>query len=180
MTSLEESQLATRVRRTIRDVPDFPSPGIIFKDITPVLADASLMREIVEAMSAPHRSARVSHVVGIESRGFLFGVPIALALEAAFVPARKPGKLPWQTDREGYSLEYGSDALEIHVDALGDGARVLVVDDVLATGGTAAAAVRLCARRGGEICGVSVLTELTFLDGRERLSPTSVSSIVRY
>lgn len=161
--------LVERVARAVRDVPDFPKPGITFKDITPLLADATLLRDVVRAMQAPFATADISHVVAVESRGFLFGVPMALSLGAAFVPVRKPGKLPWRTAREGYALEYGDDAIEIHTDALAPGARVLVVDDVLATGGTAAATCRLVERQGGMVVGVSVLMELGFLRGRDAL-----------
>ena len=161
--------LVERVARAVRDVPDFPKPGITFKDITPLLSDAALLRDVVRAMQAPFATADISHVVAVESRGFLFGVPMALSLGASFVPVRKPGKLPWRTARESYALEYGQDAIEIHSDALTTGARVLVVDDVLATGGTAAAACRLVERQGGLVVGVSVLMELGFLRGRDAL-----------
>lgn len=167
---MTDSDLAARVARAIRDVPDFPKPGITFKDITPLLADAALLRDVVRAMQAPFATASITHVVAMESRGFLFGVPMALELGAAFVPIRKPGKLPWKTAREGYALEYGTDALEIHTDALHPGARVLLVDDVLATGGTAAAAARLVERQGGVVTGLSVLMELAFLRGRDALA----------
>jgi adenine phosphoribosyltransferase len=165
-----DPQLAARVARAIRDVPDFPQPGVTFKDITPLLADAGLLRDVVRAMQAPFATEGITHLVAMESRGFLFGVPMALALGAAFVPVRKPGKLPWKTAREAYALEYGTDALEIHTDALAPGARVLLVDDVLATGGTAAAAARLVERQGGVVVGLSVLLELAFLRGRDALS----------
>jgi adenine phosphoribosyltransferase len=155
--------LALRVQRAIRDVPDFPKPGITFKDITPLLADPVLLQDVVP----------------MESRGFLFGVPMALSLGAAFVPVRKPGKLPWKTAREGYALEYGDDALEIHTDALTPGARVLLVDDVLATGGTAAAAARLVERQGGLVVGLSVLMELAFLRGRDALGERRVETVWR-
>ncbi len=161
--------LVERVSRAIRDVPDFPKPGIIFKDITPVLSDPILLRDVVRAMQAPFATSDISHVVAVESRGFLFGVPMALALGAAFVPVRKPGKLPWRSARESYALEYGNDAIEIHTDALSAGARVLIVDDVLATGGTAAATCRLVERQGGQVIGVSVLMALGFLRGRDAL-----------
>ncbi len=164
-----EAPLVQRVRYAIRDVPDFPKPGIGFKDITPLLADPVLLRDVVRAMQAPFATADVTHVVAVESRGFLFGVPMALSLGAAFVPVRKPGKLPWRTARENYALEYGADAIEMHTDALAPGARVLVVDDVLATGGTAAATCRLVERQGGVVVGVSVLMELGFLRGRDAL-----------
>lgn len=165
---------------SIRDIPDFPTPGIMFKDITPVLADPALMADVIREMSAPFREDAITHVVAIESRGFIFGMPIALHLGAAFVPARKPGKLPWKTASEAYTLEYRADVLEMHLDALGDGSRVLVVDDVLATGGTAAAAVRLVERLGGSVAGITVLTELAFLGARERLAGSLVHAVVTY
>jgi adenine phosphoribosyltransferase len=164
----------------LRDVPDFPTPGIVFKDITPVLADAALMRAVIERMAAPHQGQGITHVVAMESRGFLFGMPIALELGAAFVPARKPGKLPWKTERITYTLEYRSDTLEMHADALTPGSRVLVVDDVLATGGTALAACHLIERLGGNVQGVSVAVELTFLDGRKTLSHRPVDSVCAF
>ena len=172
--------LATRLRAAVRDVPDFPTPGILFKDITPVLAQPLLLRDCIAAMAEPYRDNGLTHVVGIESRGFLFGVPIALAFGAAFVPVRKTGKLPYRTVREAYALEYRSDVLEMHDDALGAGARVLIVDDVLATGGTAAAASRLVAQLGGEVAGLSVLLELGFLRGRVAMPSTPVTSVVVY
>lgn len=168
-----------RVQRAIRDVADFPKPGITFKDITPLLADPTLLQDVVRAMQAPFALAEITHVVAMESRGFLFGVPMALSLGAAFVPVRKPGKLPWKTAREGYALEYGDDALEIHTDALTPDARVLLVDDVLATGGTAAAAARLVDRQGGLVVGLSVLMELAFLRGRDALGDRRVEAIWR-
>ncbi len=172
--------LIERLTATLRDVPDFPSPGILFKDITPVLANPALMRELITAMVAPSRGTGVTHVVGVESRGFLFGMPMALELDVPFAPARKPGKLPWHTRRESYDLEYRSDVLEMHTDAIGAGARVLVVDDVLATGGTAAATCRLIERLGGRVVGVSVLVELGGLQGRTRLSGRDVQAIVTF
>lgn len=174
-----DSSLAMRVAHAIRDVPDFPKPGITFKDITPLLADPVLLADVVRAMQAPFALAAITHVVAMESRGFLFGVPMALSLGAAFVPVRKPGKLPWKTAREGYALEYGDDALEIHTDALAPGARVLLVDDVLATGGTAAAAARLVERQGGLVVGLSVLMELAFLRGRDAMGERRVETIWR-
>ncbi len=172
--------LIDRLTATLRDVPDFPSPGILFKDITPVLADPVLMRDLIAAMVAPYRDGAVTHVVGVESRGFLFGMPMALQLAVPFAPARKPGKLPWRTHREAYDLEYRSDVLEMHTDAVGAGARVLVVDDVLATGGTAAATCRLIERLGGHVVGVSVLVELGFLQGRARLADRDISAVVTF
>lgn len=177
--------LADRLRATLRDVPDFPSPGILFKDITPVLANAALMRDIIAHMAAPFAGSRITHVVGVESRGFLFGAPLALALDAAFAPARKPGKLPWRSVQESYVLEYRSDTLEMHEDALliaapggAARARALVVDDVLATGGTAEATCRLVERLGGQVEAVSVLVELEFLKGRGRLNGRRVEAVV--
>jgi adenine phosphoribosyltransferase len=180
------SALSNRLTAGIRDVPDFPQPGILFKDITPVLADPSLMRDVIDAMASPLRASRISHVVGVESRGFLFGMPLALALDAAFAPARKPGKLPWHTEREAYALEYRQDVLEMHADALTLGgaeqgrARVLVVDDVLATGGTAGATCRLVERLGGEVVAVSVVVELGFLNGRSQLAGRDIHTLVTY
>jgi adenine phosphoribosyltransferase len=174
-TTIEE-----KLRRAIRDVPDFPRPGILFKDITPILGDPGLFRETVGALAHPFREDRVSKVLGIESRGFVFGPPLALELGAGFAPARKPGKLPRETVRETYALEYGSDALEIHRDAFLAGERVLVVDDLLATGGTARAAVRLAEAVGAEVVGVAFVVELEFLGGRTKLSGRRIHSLVRY
>jgi adenine phosphoribosyltransferase len=172
--------LDRRLRGAIRDVPDFPKPGIVFKDVTTVLLDPDLFRDVTEAMAAPWAGERITHVVGIESRGFIFGAPVALRLGAAFVPIRKPGKLPWQRQRVDYDLEYGTDALEIHVDACTAGSRVLIVDDVLATGGTADAAARLVEQVGGRVEGLAFLVELGFLGGAERLAGRRLESLVRY
>ena len=177
---MTSADVETRIRAVVRDIADFPTPGILFKDITPVLAQPALLRAAVAAMSSPYDRAGVTHVAGIESRGFLFGVPIALALNCAFVPVRKPGKLPFDRVSEAYVLEYRSDTLEIHSDAFGSGARVLVVDDVLATGGTAAAASRLVERLGGHVVAVSVLLELEQLGGRLRLESRTVHAVTRY
>jgi adenine phosphoribosyltransferase len=175
-----DATLPDRLRASLRDVPDFPSPGILFKDITPVLADPALLRDLIAAMVAPFIGTGVTRVVGVESRGFLFGVPMALALDVPFAPARKPGKLPWRTEREAYALEYRSDVLEMHTDAVGAGDRVLVVDDVLATGGTAAATCRLVERLGAEVAGVSVLVELGFLEGRALLPERAVHAVATF
>jgi len=172
--------LEEKLRRIIRDVPDFPKPGILFKDITPLLGDPELLRETVEAMAEPFRKDGISQVLGIESRGFIFGPPLAVALGAGFVPARKPGKLPWKTLRESYALEYGEDALEIHRDAFRSGERVLLVDDLLATGGTAAAAARLVEKLGGHAVGASFVVELAFLGGRAKLPLERIHTLVRF
>jgi len=164
--------------RFILDVPDFPEPGIVFKDITPLLADANARRAAIEALADPYRDIRVNAVFGIESRGFLFGVGVADSLGCSFVPVRKPGKLPRKTEVAAYDLEYGSDALHVHVDAVAAGANVLVVDDVLATGGTAAAAVELCSSLGAEVVGISVLIELIDLNAGAKLAPP-VTSIIK-
>lgn len=173
-------ELDAELRRTIRDIPDFPKPGIVFKDITPVLLNASLFQKTTHAMAAPFASSGVTHVVGIESRGFILGAPIAQHLGAAFVPVRKPGKLPSVVERVEYALEYGIDALEVHRDALGAGHRVLLADDVLATGGTAAAACEVIERLGAEIVGCTLLMVLSFLDGPSRLAGRRVSTLVTY
>jgi adenine phosphoribosyltransferase len=169
-----------RIRELIRDVPDFPKSGITFKDITPVLSDPSAIREVVDAMAERWRGQRVDKVIGIESRGFLFASPLAYVLHAGCALVRKPGKLPWKTIREVYALEYGTDALEMHVDAVAPGDRVVVVDDVLATGGTAGAAGRLVARQGAEVLGYTFVIELGFLNGADRLGRDRVQALVRY
>jgi len=168
------------VRARIRDVPDFPQKGVIFKDITPVLADARLFHDVIDAFAARWRGERIDKVVGIESRGFLFAAPLAYALGAGVTVVRKPGKLPWKVIREVYSLEYGENALELHVDAVQPGERVLVVDDVLATGGTADATGKLVARQGGELVGFSFLVELGFLDGARKLGNRLVHALIKY
>src|SRR5437667_1637817 len=168
------------IARRIRDVPDFPKPGIVFKDITPLLLVASAFRRAVELMMTPFQESRVTRVVSIESRGFLLGAPVALALEAGLVPIRKPGKLPAERGRVEYALEYGTDALEMHRDALGSGDRVLIVDDVLATGGTAEAAAKLVRAHSGEDVGVTFLIELDYLKGRERRGGAGAEALVHY
>ena len=166
------------VRAAIRDVPDFPKPGIIFKDITPVLNDGPLFRHVIDRMIEPWRDQRISKVVGIESRGFCFAAPLAYALGAGLTIVRKPGKLPWRTIREAYALEYGEAVLEVHEDAFAAGARVLVVDDVLATGGTAAAAEHLVGLAGGQVTGFAFLMELAFLGGRSLIPATPVDVLL--
>ena len=162
----------------LRDVPDFPKPGIIFKDITPLLADPKAFQECVDQLQAMDWGAPIDRIAGIESRGFLFGVPLAQALGIGFPPIRKPGKLPWRTQKVEYELEYGTDAVEIHEDGVGPGQRVLVVDDLLATGGTMAASCELVEAVGGVVAGCAVVVELGFLSGRDRLAPHTVGSLV--
>ena len=180
MSSAVSDELAERLRATVRDIPDFPEPGILFKDITPVLADPELFPAVVKALAEPFGAESIDRVVGIESRGFIFAAPLAISAGAAFVPIRKPGKLPHRTLRVEYQLEYGSDALEAHVDAIRPGDRVLLVDDVLATGGTAAAAVRLIEQLGGHLVGTAFVVELAALGGRERLPGLPVHSLLRF
>jgi adenine phosphoribosyltransferase len=153
----------------IRDIPDFPAPGIVFKDLTPVLSDPAAFASIVDGIADTFVGHGVDRVLGIEARGFLVAAPVAYRLGAGLALVRKPGKLPWTVEQEAYTLEYGADHLEIHADALGAGDRVLIVDDVLATGGTAAAAIRLVERLGAQIVGLGFILELGFLDGRARL-----------
>jgi adenine phosphoribosyltransferase len=168
------------LRALIRDVPDFPKPGILFKDITPLLKSARALDYTCRALAEPLQSERVTAIAAIESRGFIFGSCVAQILGAGFVPIRKPGKLPWTTHRNEYQLEYGSDALEIHRDAVDHSDRVLLIDDVLATGGTAAAASRLVRDCGGTLVGVAMVIELSFLDGRKKLDGATVHSLVQY
>jgi len=162
----------------IRDVPDFPLPGIVFKDVTPVLGDPAAMAEVCSLLTADAREKGAEAVVGIESRGFIFGVPVAMALGVPFVMARKLGKLPYDKISEEYALEYGTNTVEMHSDALHAGQKAYIVDDLLATGGTAAAAVRLVERLGGEVCGFGCLIELSFLDGRENLLGYPVKALI--
>lgn len=170
------------LRRLIADVPDFPTPGIMFKDIAPVLADAGAFAEVIATCASRWRDAGITHVVGIESRGFIFGAPLAHALGVGFVMVRKPGKLPRETVRITYDLEYGSDSIEMHKDDLPEGARVLIVDDVLATGGTAAATAKLIEDSAhGDLAGFCFIIELSFLDGRARLPEGArVEALVSY
>jgi len=153
----------------IRDVPDFPQPGVVFKDLTPLLAHPQAFASAVKAIALPFETSGITKVVGIEARGFIVAAPVAVILGAGFVPVRKRGKLPWRTEQATYDLEYGSDVLEIHADAVAPGDRVLVVDDVIATGGTASATVELVERLGGSVVGLGFLVELEFLGGRRRL-----------
>jgi adenine phosphoribosyltransferase len=171
--------LAAVVRRTLRPIPDYPKPGILFQDITPVLRDGALFHQVVEAMAASFAGAGVTHVLGIEARGFILGGAVATALGAGFVPARKPGKLPWESLRESYDLEYGQDALEAHSDSWTHGARVLVVDDVLATGGTARAAGQLARALGADLAGWTFLLEIGALGGGRKLEGATYHTVAR-
>ena len=168
------------LKSKIRHVPDFPKPGINFCDITTLLRDPAGLSDAVEGLTEPFRNEQVDLVLGIESRGFILGAAIADRLRTGFVPARKPGKLPSRTVRQTYELEYGSDALEVHEDAIEPGQRVLIVDDLLATGGTAGAARDLVRRTGGAVVGIAFLVELTFLDGRSRLGDTPLVVGLQY
>ncbi len=169
-----------RIRQLVRDVPDFPKPGIVYKDITPVLADPAALAMAIELMANPHRTMRIDRVIGPESRGFIFGTAIAQSLNAGFVPVRKPGKLPWRKRSVRYALEYGHDELQVHEDAIQPGMRVLIADDLLATGGTIGAAASLVAALGGDVVGASVLIELQGLGGRHALRDLPLSSVLRY
>ncbi len=175
------SDLTDRIDAHMRDVADFPKPGVVFKDITPLLADPQTFAGVVAAMADAGRDATgavvVDKVVGMEARGFIFAAPVALALGAGFVPVRKPGKLPWRTDSVSYELEYASETLEMHHDALAPGDRVLIVDDVLATGGTAKATAELVTRGGGHVHALAVLMELSFLPGRATIPDIPVVSL---
>jgi adenine phosphoribosyltransferase len=177
---VSKTDLVSRVRAAVRDVPDFPKPGIIFKDITPVLGDAVLFDDVVTHFADRLRPHQIDVVAGIESRGFIFGAPLANHLQTGFVPIRKPGKLPAECVRVDYQLEYGSDSLEAHADAIKPGQRVLIVDDVLATGGTAHAAGRLIQELKGDLVGFCIVIELGFLNGRERLGQAPLHTLITY
>ena len=168
------------LQRLIRDIPDFPKPGILFRDITPLLKDPAALRTVARLLAEPLRAHRPRQVLGIESRGFILGPLVALELDAGFVPMRKAGKLPWTTLKESYALEYGTDTVEMHADAVESGTTVVIVDDLIATGGTAVAAAKLAERAGARVAALSFLIELGALGGRERLGARSVSSLIRY
>ena len=170
----------THLARLIRDVPDFPKKGIIFKDITPMLRDAGAFADCIEALRAHHAEDRVDAVAAIESRGFMFGGALAMRLGAGFIPIRKAGKLPHDTLSETYALEYGTDTVQIHRDAVNRGDRILLLDDLLATGGTARAAVSLVRKLGGAVVGATFVVELDFLHGRARLEDVPVHSLIHY
>ncbi len=169
-----------RIKALIRDVPDFPKPGILFKDITPVLQDPEAFGRVIDLIAEHHAGDGVEAVVGMESRGFIFGAPLALRMGVPFVPVRKAGKLPADTEKVSYSLEYGEATIEIHRDALAPGQRVLVVDDLLATGGTAAATIELIERLDAVVVGCTFVIELAFLDGRSRLPSGMVHSLITF
>jgi len=164
----------------VRDIPDFPKPGVVFKDITPLLADPDAFNLTIDVVAARFEGRHIDKVVGIEARGFILAAPVAYRFRAGFVPVRKPGKLPWHIEGEEYALEYGTDLLEIHRDGIHPGEKVLIVDDVLATGGTASATVRLVERLGGEVVGLAFILELAFLDGRRRLPGRELCSLLSY
>nr|WP_314802363.1 adenine phosphoribosyltransferase [uncultured Capnocytophaga sp.] len=170
----------SHIENFVRDIPDFPKKGVLFKDITPLLANAKASQAMLEELLAPLKNIKIDKVAAIESRGFFFGILIAQALGVGFIPIRKPGKLPAETITESYSLEYGSSNLEIHTDAILRGEKVLLHDDVLATGGTAFAATRLIERLGGEVVQCAFLMELSFLNGREKLHKYQINSILNY
>ena len=174
-----EKQIA-EIRQAIRDIPDFPKPGIVFKDITPLLGNGPLFKRTVDLLADRYSSQKIDMVLGIESRGFIIGSALAYRLNAGFCIVRKPGKLPYETHSASYELEYGSDALEVHRDALLPRARVLIADDLIATGGTAAAAIALVSKLGGEVVECAFVIELSFLNGREKLKPHQVFSIIQY
>ena len=168
------------VKDLIRDIPDFPQPGVVFKDITPLLASAAALRWCVDALAKAFEHHPVDKVIGVEARGFIVAAPVAIQLGAGFVPVRKPGKLPWQVAREAYDLEYGVDSLEIHQDALLESERVLIIDDVLATGGTAAATAQLAGALGADVAGFGCIIELAFLGGRGKLDDVHAVSLLSY
>ena len=180
MTETATKAFATKVKTIIRDVPDFPKKGIVFKDITPLLADHKVFGEMVKHFSARFRKAGVTKVLGIEARGFLLAAPIALELGAGLVPVRKKGKLPYKAVSASYALEYGTDTLEMHADAVQPGEKVLIVDDVLATGGTAGAVCSMVEQLGGKVAGIAMLIELEALNGRAKLAGRDVYSLIKY
>lgn len=171
---------ALNLSNYIRDVPDFPKPGIVFKDITPLLADTKALHHAIDSMTAAIEPLGVDKIAGIESRGFLFGVPVARDLGVGFIPIRKAGKLPWRTRSVEYELEYGSDTIQIHEDAIQTGERVAIIDDLLATGGTMAASVRLIEALGGRVAACSVVIELGFLKGRKRIHGHELQTLVSF
>lgn len=168
------------LKKKIRDIPNFPKEGIIFKDITPLLADAVSFQKVIDTFAKRYAERGIEHVVAVESRGFIFGAPLAYRLDAGFVPIRKKGKLPYKTEMVQYALEYGSDTIEIHQDAIHKGSRVLVVDDLLATGGTARATCELVEKTGGTVVECAFVIELSFLNGREKFKGREIFSLIQY
>ena len=180
MSDQDADPRAVLLRARIRDIPDFPKPGILFRDLTPLMGDGVAMQTTVEMLVekiAPHRA---DTIVAIESRGFIFGAPVAVAMGIGFAPVRKPGKLPWRTTKRTYDLEYGTDSLEMHADAVVQGTRVVIVDDLLATGGTAAATAELVRAQGAQVVGIAFVVELELLRGRDRLPSVPVDALLRY
>ncbi|HJX25347.1 MAG TPA: adenine phosphoribosyltransferase [Chthoniobacterales bacterium] len=174
------ADLIEKLRAGVRDVPDFPKPGIVFKDITPILSDGALFKTSIDVFLNRCRGKKIDKIVGIDARGFLFGSAVAYELGVGFVPIRKRGKLPYKTETAKYSLEYGEAEMEMHVDAISPGEQIVLVDDLLATGGTSAAAAMLIAKTGGELLEAQFLIELEFLHGRQKLAPTPVVSFLKY
>ncbi|MCX7621148.1 MAG: adenine phosphoribosyltransferase [Acidimicrobiales bacterium] len=172
--------LEDRIRRLVREIPDWPQPGIVFRDITPLINEPASFAATVDAVVDEFVSDGIDRVIGVEARGFIFAAPVAYRLGAGFVPVRKPGKLPWEIENEEYALEYGTDLLEVHRDGISPGERVLIVDDVLATGGTASATTRLVERLGGEVVGLAFIVELAFLSGRAKLGDRRIRSLALY
>jgi adenine phosphoribosyltransferase len=174
------ADLIEKLRASVRDVPDFPKPGIVFKDITPILSDGALFKASIDVFLNRCRGKKIDKIVGIDARGFLFGSAVAYELGVGFVPIRKRGKLPYKTETAKYSLEYGEAEMEMHIDAISPGEQIVLVDDLLATGGTSAAAAMLIAKTGGELLEAQFLIELEFLNGRQKLVPTPVISFLKY
>jgi adenine phosphoribosyltransferase len=174
------SDVTEQLRVAVRDVPDFPKPGIIFKDITPILKDGALFRASIELFLEQCRGRKIDKIVGIDARGFLFGSAVAYALNIGFVPLRKKGRLPYKTESASYTLEYGEAEMELHIDAIERGEKIVLIDDLLATGGTSASAVTLIKKVGGELVEAIFLIELEFLQGRKKLEPTPVVSFLKY
>src|ERR1035441_392801 len=168
------------LKASIRDIPDFPKPGIVFKDITPLLQNPDLFKTTIERLAGPFMKKGITHVASIESRGFIFGAPVAYLLGSGYIPVRKKGKLPHKTLSHTYNLEYGTDTLELHADAAGGASRVLIIDDVLATGGTAHATCQLIEKLGAKVVGLAFAIELEFLHGREKLHGYEVTSLLKY
>lgn len=177
---MNNTEVADRVRKLVRDVPDFPKPGILFKDLTPVFHDGGAMRDMIHVMAARYRDQKIDKIVGIESRGFILAAPLAVELGLGLIIIRKPGKLPWRKRARSYALEYGTDTLEMHEDAVADGARVVVVDDLLATGGTMAATCELLREAGANVVETCFAVELSELRGRDRLQSLDAFSLVTY